>query len=254
MMNKILLSSLTALVCPFSFGFAAPVSAEFTDGNSTSAVDGYVGTAGAGWKVPWALVSKDAVATVTVEEQTPLKAGAGKYLSLKASTSGGVSFAGGSVNRNYTDGIDPTQPVKYTFLIRPEVISAKTRYLIFDAPFSQPASGPNMTWAVILSGASWNVFNGDQAGSGKEIQTGVTAEKGAVYAITVNADPTTKTFTLKIANATGDVLYTSEPLGLRSSASNKLGGYLTFAFADNAPATPDTLGFSIDSISISQGR
>ncbi|XHR29489.1 MAG: hypothetical protein ACFUZC_02795 [Chthoniobacteraceae bacterium] len=253
-MNKILISTLTALICPFSLGIAAPVTAEFADGNSTSAVDGYVGTAGAGWKGPWVLVSKDAVFSATVEDNAPLKTGAGKYLSAKANTAGGVSYAGGSINRNYTDGIDPTQPVKYTFLIRPEVISSQTRYMIFDAPVSQPSTGPNMTWAIVLAGASWNVFNGDQAGGGKEIQTGVTAEKGAVYAITVNADPTAKTFTLKIADAAGGVLYTSEALGLRSNTSDKLGGYLTFAFADTIPDTPDAFGFSIDSVSISQGR
>lgn len=249
---KIFLPLLAAAAWAGSLGIgSAAVIADFTDGNTTSAVDGYAGKAGGGWTGAWNNPTSNITYAATVTNTSPLKAGSGNYLSITASSPGSVANSQASVNRQYSSGISLTQEVKFEFLFRADVISSQTRYTIFDAPASQPATGANMTWEVALNGSTWYLYSGNGAGGGSEISTGLTATAGTTYAFTILANPTAKTFTVSIANTLGTVLYTSGTTTFRSSAAS-LGGYLTFSTVDSDPSSPTSLASSIDGISITQ--
>lgn len=239
------LCGLTLFFLSLGAARAAAVVADFTDGNTSSAVDGYVGKAGNGWGGAWLNPGSGSFATssATVTSTSPLKPGSGNYLSVSASSNSGTTPAM-SINRQYT-GVSLTSETEFSFLFRgASGSSSDYRFAMFDSSASNTATSSNNSWAVVATGGVWQMYNGTS-----QVSTGLAFSLGVTYEIKIVANPAASSYTLKINDASGANLYTSGTLAFRNGAST-LGGYLSYSIADTSSASASNFGYSIDSVNI----
>lgn len=233
----------------------ATIIADFTAGNTSSAVDGYVGMAGDGWSGAWQTkTTNTTINSASVTNTSPLTPTSGNYLAIQTSNAANAGNPAMAVNRQYGaagGGVSLTSPTTFSFLFRPDTgSSADYRYYIFDASAASASTGSICTWTIAAIGGYWQVLNGNRAGGiTSTITTPVALTLGTTYGFTVVTDPLTQTWGITISDVNGTALYTNSSLGFRSSATS-LGGYLAFGVADSTPATASSFGYSVDSIAI----
>ncbi|MDQ8195580.1 hypothetical protein QEH59_14195 [Coraliomargarita sp. SDUM461004] len=235
---------------------AAPIQADFDDGNTTSAVDAYTGMAGDGWAAPWQDLTGNGLTsfTNTVEDTDPLNSG-GNYLNVNLNYTGVGGTGQGTISREFsTSSINTAAPIQYQFDFRMDIALTDTtqRYFIFNR-VGGAASGTdlNNTWAIQAryndaSSTTWWIINGNGSGGVTEaINTEVSADQGTAYTFMVHSDPENKAWNVNISDGTNN--YTSDALGYRANSTND-GAFLHFG----ALATPDgsSLGFSVDNIQV----
>jgi hypothetical protein len=254
------------------------VVARFTDGNSTTAVDGYTGIAGNGWRDAWQ-VRANAGATATATAVTSTDAGynelkpgqSGTYLKTEAAHTGEASFAG--LTRSYKaidHGIDWSKKHSIQFSVRiDENLSQDFNHVDDRYQFSEIDNGFNndesSTWTVACYGGSndvianaddvgvWTFYDGDRDGGARLAENNVASDVavvvGQVYDFTIIMDPETQSYIGTVSNGTDT--FTTETLGWRTDAT-AIGGWLCFDTRAGGVALPETRAFSLDDVVITQ--
>ncbi|HLA84134.1 MAG TPA: PEP-CTERM sorting domain-containing protein [Thermoguttaceae bacterium] len=260
--------------------------AEFADGLTNTAVDGYVGMAGGGWAGPWVegkSTTGAPTATVTVPTINPLNDQVNdNYLNVQVtgSTTGTKFF---STMRDYkgTPGVDVTNPytIDFKYRVNETLTGSSTftsiddRYQIFDTT-GATSVGATASWYIGCYGGAGSYVDADMVGKwllydggghdvpsvttmllARQVNTGITVTAGTIYDMHVAVDPTDYTYDVTISSG-GTELYNSLTanggayaggLGWRTSASTSPG---ILGFLGNTTATDDTRKFSVDSIRI----
>lgn len=234
-----------------TIAMAGPVPLGFDDGNGTSQVDQYQGTAGDGWSTAWGANMSDPPGGLTgsisgnVISTDPLSVG-GDYLSAAITNSRGM------FNRRYDalDGsVDATQPHAIQFKYRLDSMSSGFSaggrpVVIADNNGASSSTGSGNTWYVQVFGASGN-WKGYSGGN-----TGVPLNVGTVYDITVMLRPADNEYDLYVSGGglSGAVLNSS----FRRTEGD-VGRYLHFG--DDTNGTTGGIGgesveFSLDGLKI----
>ncbi|MFA6959614.1 MAG: PEP-CTERM sorting domain-containing protein [Opitutaceae bacterium] len=231
---------------------AATLVADFTDGTSTTAADGYTGAAGNGWVAGWVVTPGNAASsTFALSSASPLATGGGNYLTASITSAGSGTAA--STGRRYAASggasISTSDSVSYTFNFRADSITGGSSYRFADMDNAYAAgSGPAQTWAFSIDNGGLNLANGDGAGNKTTVGAGALIVANTTYTFNITANTAAKTWSLQLLSASGSVLYTSGTLGFRASYSG-LGGVFVYATADN-DSTPSDFSSSIDSLNI----
>ncbi len=235
---------------------AETIRADFAAGNTSSQVDGYIGTGGDGWLGSWApFTSPAATATFSnsVLNTNPLNGG-GNYLDANFTYAGASGVGQGTTNRGFsTETVDVSAPVRYTFDYRIDTAlsNGNQNYKVFNR-VGGTASGTdsNDTWVIHAiynspSSTTWYVLDGNGAGGAfSNINTGFEVVAGTVYSFIIDTDPANKSWGISITD--GISTYTNENIGFRVNSTSD-GNFLHFG----ASASPgSTIGFSLDSLSI----
>jgi hypothetical protein len=280
------------LACMAATLAAAPSSAEtiaeFADGMTNAAVDGYVGMGGGGWAGPWVegvsstappTVTKQILTTNPLNDQDP--PGNDNYLNVQVD---GLSAASKffSTGRDYKGipGIDTTLPYTIDFKYRvDETLTGGTftnfndRYQLFDSTQTSVSSGAS--WSISCYGGTgtgftdtnmvgkWVVYDGGghdlPVDTGfvatRQVNTGVTVTTGTIYDMHVAVDPTDYTYDVTISSGT-TLLYDSVTANGGAYATGL--GWRTSAttspgfirFLGNVDQANDLRNSSLDSIRI----
>lgn len=263
---------------------AAPLSAEtiaeFADGMTNEAVDGYVGMGGGGWAGPWVenkSTSGAPTATKDILTTNPLNVDQMDYLNVQITGSTSKSrFISQTRDYKGTPGIDYTLPHTIDFKYRVnETLDGSTtftsiddRYQIFDS--TAVSVGATASWFIGCYGGTgsyvdssmvgkWLVYDGGGHDSpvdttmalSRQVNTGITVTTGTIYDFHVEVDPETYTYDVTISTG-GTELYDSttlfpDGLGWRTNAADVAG---IVGFLGNVTTTADTRDFSVDSIHI----
>ncbi len=235
---------------------AASATANFTDGNTSTLADGYVGLAGNGWFGPWvATKSGTGSFSNTVTNSSPL-AGGGNRLS--------VGLVSGTVDQGYPGMvgrkfdatlINPQQPYTVSCKIRWDSAynTADTVQMLGDVGTGYVwGTGSNNTWLVntYYNGGNpiWRVNDGNGAGGSTAVNTTMPVTVGTVYTMTVNVDPVAKTWTVLIDN--GTTQYQSGTLGFRNAATGGAGN--SFYHGGSVRGPSRTLNYSVDTVAVTQ--
>ncbi|MFZ4775119.1 MAG: hypothetical protein ACOYM3_07140 [Terrimicrobiaceae bacterium] len=213
----------------------AEVVASFASGETSDACDGYPGTKGRGWLSGWQeKVLGAEFSSVRVLPESRPDATKTNYLSAKANAlaDGATDVVGGALVRSYgpdSDGVNLSDPLRFEFEFRPEIVGPGSRYVIFDANRAQPSSAGNASWQIAASGGFWRIMDG-AANGGKqaEINTGIPVVEGHVYSFVIQVDPLKRVWDVEIAD--GDRKASFTKLNFRSEAFC-LGGTLHFGFS-----------------------
>jgi len=236
-----------ALLCGAAPVFAATVIADFDGGNSNTAVDGYKGAAGDGWKGAWSIGgTRVAASSATVTTTSPVNGG-GNYLSatIKTASETGSGNQQGFVQRQ----LDPTfldlsQPITISFDLRIDTApGANQVYSIFGSTDGNKGTGPGNTWTLSGGNTSAGWSFGSEASN-------IAVTAGVTYSFTLQLDPTTHTFVGSVTDGTDS--YTSSALAFRNSTSTDIGQYINWGARLNTGGTTTTsLSFALDNIAIS---
>ncbi|CAN5779214.1 hypothetical protein BH09VER1_BH09VER1_17530 [soil metagenome] len=237
----------------------ADIVADFKEGDSASAADGYPGDTGGGWTGGWKIKAENATFTaVAVLDKEPLSATVKTYLNAKGegpAPEGDAVGRAGAISRHYeqdSEGVDLLQPVKYEFAFRAESWEPTDRYLIFDAPKTQFSSGQNLTWQISAFAGMWRLMDGPgNGGKQAEINTKIPIVAGTVYTFTVVADPQSRKWMATISD--GQKTETFKDINFRTDKS-VLGGNFHVGYSDGDSKGPVTFGYSFGCIKISQAQ
>ncbi len=200
---------------------AEHVKAYFDDGNTSTKVDGYPGTAGNGWAGPWVkkqfhgTVTATVVATPTVVDPPPPGINDNYLVYNVTGTYDGprgiLSRDFGYVAGTNEDGIDLTKPytVTYKYRIDHELdgedafnTAADEFYICEDsAPTSAATPTATASWLIDAWGTVttegvhyWLVNDGNGDGTGTQIQTTVPLRENVVVDMSVRVFPATNTW------------------------------------------------------------
>lgn len=246
------------LLCGQSFG---AITANF-DG---AVGDGYPGTAGNGWGGGW--VSQASASSVTWASGVgsfygPMSTGGGNYLGNQYQFSSGSGYH--LLSRQYVTnaaaGVDTTQAHKITFKFRLNSPTSnwddpigRDSISFYDdvAGNSYFASSP--TWIFGASSRTggttpklnFEVIDGNRAGTGTAIDTGIALVAGTVYTFAVTTFPDSRSWEGTISN--GVTTFSRDNLGWRSNVTSA-GGFLNMRGA--VSYSPKDRLFSIDSVAI----
>ena len=255
------------------------IEARFDAGNTTSAVDGYVGMFGDGWTTEWqSVLSTDAETGLPIGEPTvsvltsadpgftELAAGSGNYLSFAATNTNKCA-----VSRGYdafSTGFDATQPHTISWKIRIDedvqnefgtYDTSTDRYFICDSPAPVNGTTHDNSWSIFsfatdfgtLSAKNWGVFDGSLNNSGlsgqRIVDTGIPLVGGTVYDMEITVDPANRIYATSISDGTNT--FYQEGLRFRT-AEYSVGKFLSFGI--HSLDDTDQRQFSLDDISIQQ--
>ncbi|PAW78903.1 MAG: hypothetical protein B9S32_05855 [Verrucomicrobia bacterium Tous-C9LFEB] len=235
---------LLALLLGASQSSGAVLTLDFADGNGTTSVDQYMGTAGSGWKGGWTTATTGSSSTNTVTNGTPLYTGGNNYLQASY-----IISATGQ-NERVTRQVDSTainlsSLVTYSFTFRSDVsIGGSGQYLaIVNATGPTSGTGPSNTWEITADGGGWKV-----GGVALGFLGGGT---GTDYQFTINSDPISKTYNVTILNLNNLQSVTSVTANYRNALATTENTYLNFiSTATGTALVGSTIGFSIDNISV----
>ncbi len=246
------LAGILCLTLGVASAHAAVLTLDFANGNGTTSVDQYTGTAGSGWNTAWTTAAGSGVtsSTSTVVNTTPLYTGGGNYLSTSFTVSGTTSTANQwvRVSRQVnSSAISLTSPVSYSFTLRPDsaVQNTSETFTIFNATAATPNTGGSDTWKITADGGGWNIYNGSTIVAVGKV--GATNLAGTDYQFTINSDPSTKTWTTTIYNITNNSTYNSGTLSWRNTAATSENTFLNFVSQSGATSS-QTFGYSLDNI------
>jgi hypothetical protein len=233
---------------------ANTIVANFTNGNSTSLADGYTGVAGSGWLGPWTTTVAGCTFNNTVATSSPL-GGGGNYLSAALTAGTAAQSYPGTVGRKFDPTVVSTT-AGYTVSYKIRMDSAMTiesdALIIFGDVGTGFVSNTGATNTWLISGyynggtPVWSFFNGNGAGTSTRTVTTMPLTVGTVYTMTIHVDPVGKSWTLLIDN--GSTQYQSATLGFRNAATSGSGN--TLYFGANVRNTTGTLGYSLDSLTL----
>lgn len=243
-------TSLTALFSQNANGQVLTLT--FANGNGTSSVDQYTGTSGSGWNAAWSsAVTSSSSFTGTVTNTNPLVTGGGNYLSSTVTTTG-TAAPQATVFRQYNgtpSGVDISLDHTISFDFRGETaLTAGTSqsYNLFASTSTSRTGLDNTdTWAFKVENGTWRVMNGNKAGGGTYVNTGVSYVAGTTYDFTISVDADTQSYTASIYN--GSTTYTSGVLGFRSSSA--VDGTNLY-FGASGSASGQSFSFSLDNLSV----
>ncbi len=232
---------------------AAPIVADFTNGNTTAFPDGYVGSIGAGWSSAWSSGgNRLSGASGTVTNTNPLNGG-GNYLFATLSTTSGTTGTGnaqGTVQRQIDTGagsfVDISQPITISFDFRPETnLTSVQNYTIFGSTSNFKGTGPVNTW--IISGNSgtgnWTF------GNASAVNTGISVVMGTVYSFTLVIDPTTQSYLASITDGISSFT-TGTAVSFRNVDAVDAGQYINFGGKINNGGANGSIAFSLDNLTI----
>ena len=253
--------------------FAGAIEANFDAGNTSGAVDGYVGMAGDGWAGAWETAltltgdppEPVGEPTISVESVAELFPGGGNYLSFTAAETSKAAVA-----REYADisaGFDASVPHTISFKLRIDedvqdggsYDTYQDRYFVCDSPGAVTGTTYDNSWSLFsfatdtgpLPGKNWGVFDGtcDNSGltSARIVDTGIPLVGGTVYDVEITVDPSRRLYSASISDGVNS--FYQENLRFRT-AEYAIGGTLSFGVLSEAAA--DTRAFSLDAISIEQ--
>lgn len=245
---------------PFT-AIAAPI-ANFTDGNTNAAIDGYLGMLGGGWNGAWGTNTASAgVFTNTVTNASPLNGG-GNYLS--ASLGGTTTSANtGTINRQWDTSVIPlTAPYKLTFNYRVDAgygptnnpADTNTKYFISgDSAANATGLGSNNTWQIqggytTAAGVAWFYQNDTvvtAVPTSGAAGTFVPLVVGTTYTFAVTVNPVAFTYSFMLTDGINS--FASGTLGFRNDVA---GQNKVFFGATRDVDHVGSLAYSIDSIAL----
>jgi len=242
----------------------AVITANFTDGNGTTLPDQWTGVAGAGWAGAWSAVGSDTGTGVT--NTSPL-AGGGNYLHFVDNTTTQSVLA----RRQYqTAGeVDITKPYSISLNFRYDGLGSEfttfaDRIAIFgDTSGIVTGTNATNTWCIGVAasnsgaGGGQSVFAGnwyfiDNNGSnafatGNMVDTGLAFVAGREYAIIVDIDPTTGTYSASIDDGVNDPFSASDMTFRRGAGAVNTNWLYVSTISTTAS---ESIPFSVDNISI----
>jgi len=245
-----------------TIGGMTEVAAHFNDGQTTTEVDGFTGTAGNGWNDAWSTRKDRATLATAVKDGvsgTELHAGTGNYLEMTTTigTLGTYTYGIGGVARDYTrineDGIDWTKDhtIQFSVRIDEDLDSLGTtftgendKYQIFDCGYSRGGISGETIWGAFFDATNryWSFVDG----SGTAVST-IQAIYQGVYDFTIDINADEHTYDVILTDGTGQ--FTIDDLAWRNDADT-VGGFLHFLARGDA--TGEVRAWSIDEIVISQ--
>jgi hypothetical protein len=241
--------------------------ANFTDGNTSLAVDQFIGTAGLGWDAGWNITIGGGTApTATVVDSSPVN-DAGNYLSVSTSYNGDTAIGREFDNTGAAGGYDITATkLKTTLDLRVDTLSgwdSTSDYLTVHGTsntdsVTQFNVGGLSTFIIRAFGASpaagknaseWLLYNGASDGGGYNtnnfVNSGMPVVAGNTYTFTIISDPVTKKYSGSISDGTDTVTWSN--LGWRAAAPAD-----RIAINNKVSNLADTLSYSLDSVLITE--
>ncbi len=240
---------------------AAPIVANFTDGNSSSQVDAYTGVAGDGWATAWGTArnTENSSQTITVTDSNPFPDG-GNRLSVSL-TSTHSAARGLTVARRY-DGVNLAKAQTISFDFRLDSTPAETRrFYFFDSTLSDPTlsgEAATNTWSIRVNANGRVLLGNGRSGANAVFYTvpsgDITLSAGTPYRFTIEVSPAAvaaeSSYTVRIENLTNPVdVYQSAALAFIGSHT-ATGGNLNFYSSLEAVSSSTTLTYSLDNISV----
>ncbi len=254
----------------------AQIIANFADGNTEEAVDGFIGKAGGGWRGEWEYrgyassgSASAAVGSVTVVNDGTLWSGN----RLKATPSNNATGTGISIGRSYgaeDGGIDLTKPISISFQFSFDdlgtFLSSSGNNVFIGENSANSGNrttgtswhimgfgGNNLTAAPNMGSSSYNTARQGQWNIGNDqiyIPTGILLAEDVLYTFTISITPSNdagakSSYYVHLTDGTNT--FTSDQFLFRSAQD--LGRMLVFAetYTSTQGAT-----YSIGNISISQ--
>lgn len=256
---KIPLQIKSALVgfflCAVTPVFAAPIVANFDDGNSSTYPDGYGGTAGGGWADGWKTGGNrfsTSATTGSVINTNPLNGG-GNYLRFTVATTKALGNVGNSqgfvqrqVNKSAIGFTDISQPLTISFDFRPETtLTSGQSYFMFGSTSNYAGTGDPNTWGISGAGDAGSTW---QFGA---VKSGISIVTGTVYHFTLEIDPATQSYFGTVSDGVSS--FTTEAAVLfRALGATNAGEWLNFGvkLANSGTAVDASASFSIDNLMI----
>lgn len=238
---------------------SAAVVANFSDGNTSSAVDGYVGMAdapGAGWAGAWTTSGSGGSSAFwanTVTNTSPISGG-GNYLALNLGKST-VDIAATAHRLWDSTALDQTQPYTVTFdlrvdsSLRTNTSDSTSRVFVFgDTANSSANTGANNTWTIqayysTANGSSWGYTNG----TGTQTTTGVAVTTDPMRFV-VNVNPVLLQYSFTMTNLNTSAVYSSPTAAFRAGSAGVPRVYLGAAI-DKDSSNSGT-AFSFDNLAV----
>ena len=226
--------------------WGAPITADFSAGNSFTDPDGFTGAAGGGWLDGWHGSDLPGQLLGVLSEH-PLTKSGGNYLSVVVPSLLVNQWFG--VYRHFDGsaaGVDMTQKHVFTFDFRPESTLAHGQfYYISNGTIAGLLPNDTTAWAIRGdSTTGWQFGHLDAfSGSGMPIIVGKT------YHFTITVDPAKGTWIGSVADGTNTVTASDQSL-LTSGSSD--GSFLEFSSIVDQGGTSGAVNFSIGSIKIAQ--
>ncbi len=245
-----------AVLTAVSAAAHASIIANFSGGNTTLAVDGYVGMAdgsGSSWATPWGVNGSSAFWSNSVTNASPV-AGGDHYLAL--SLGRGASDTVGTVNRRWdVAALDNTQPYKVTFDLRVDsnlnTNAADSNSRVFalgDTSASASGTSSTTTWSIQAYYSSANgVTWGYTDNSATQTTTGVAVTNDPMRFV-VNVDTVNFTYSFTMTNLATLAVYNSPVAEFRSKNTGTAKFYVG-ASTDKDSSNVATL-FSLDSVTV----
>ena len=253
---------------------AGAIEANFDAGNTSAAVDGYVGMAGDGWTGAWETAitltgdPPEPIGEPTVgviESGTELFPGGGNYLSFAA-----AETSKSAVARTYDEleaGFDASLPHTVSFKLRIDedvqnggsYDTYQDRYFVCDSPGPVTGTTYDNSWSLFsfatdkgpLAAKNWGVFDGSCDNSGlteaRIVDTGIPLVGGTVYDVDITVDPSRRLYSASISDGVNS--FYQENLRFRTS---EYAAGRTLSFGVLSEAATDTREFSLDAVSVEQ--
>lgn len=258
MHRAFIVMALFALLAAPTSGFALTV-AQFTDGNTSAATDGYPGAGGDGWNAGWSSLAGSG-GTVSVANSTPLDGG-GNYLVSSRTNAGDRT-----IGRRYLDhdGVDDAAPHMISWKWRFDGNiqqfggSFNDRFAFYGNGAGVAGSTAANSWLIGLVAAdragndifdnNWYFFDNNGSSDFNQtnmVNTGLTLQPGAVYDFKVLVDPVAGTYDAFMSDGANSASATG--LTFRSGLT---GAFPVIHFSSTASATNDNLAFALDAVRI----
>jgi hypothetical protein len=227
--------------------------------------DGYPGTAGNGWGGGWvtqASASSVSWASGVGSSYGSMSPGGGNYLGNVYQFSSGSGYH--LLSRQYVTsaaaGVDTTQAHRITFKFRLNSPSTtwddsigRDSISFYDDVAGNSYFSSSPTWIFGASSRTggttpklnFEVIDGNRAGTGTAIDTGIALVTGTVYTFTITTYPDTRSWDAMISN--GVTTFSRDDLGWRSNVTS-VGGFINMR--GSVSYSPKDRLFSVDSVSI----
>ena len=234
------------------------IVADFDDGNSSTAVDGYPGTAGKGWATAWSPYDTGSITRVTTAN--PIEGPDDPYLSFVSTKAGNHM-----VRRQYQQyaEVDPAEPHRITWKWRfdgdvADMTTFGDRIHFFGDDAAETGSALGNSWLISWTDASgtsytvpdreWWFFDGaaDNAYNGANmVSSGIGLEAGIVYEFEVMVYPADGKYDAWMSNGTD--IFAAYGLTFRNRTT---GVYDWLHFGGLTSADSDDWAFSLDSVRV----
>ena len=201
------------------------IKANFSEGDSASAVDGYPGAAGEGWIDSWRITRPrggETLFILKVLEEDPLPDQT-HYLHLEAKEPQPFIFLERSLDRS---SLDLSKAHTFRFTVRLDSLDPPDKKFRFNISAHEEGDTgiASSFWFVTSQEGFWYVLGKNEDESTKWWKSSVPLTLGTAYSFTVTVDPEAKTFQVKIRDGSNEV---DSPVMFShaENASDGAGGY-----------------------------